>query len=102
MKLSIIAAINPHDGMSRRSAGNVGAVIAVERRLYAYSAINVAIRYVLPPGRYVGAEDVEEDGTPFPEHFAALQAKLEEQFAESARLTEVIRQRLADVIVPAE
>lgn len=29
-----------------------------------------------------------------------LQATLEEQFA--ARLTEVIRQRLADVIVPAE
>ena len=58
--------------------------------------------YVLTPGRYVGAEDVEEDGTPFPERFAALQATLEEQFAESARLTEVIRQRLADVIVPAE
>jgi type I restriction enzyme M protein len=31
-----------------------------------------------------------------------LQATLEEQFAESARLTEVIRQRLADVIVPTE
>lgn len=58
--------------------------------------------YVLTPGRYVGAEDVEEDGTPFPERFAALQATLEEQFAESARLTEVIRQRLADVIVPTE
>ena len=58
--------------------------------------------YVLTPGRYVGAADVEEDGTPFPERFAALQATLEDQFAESARLTEVIRQRLADVIVPAE
>ncbi len=58
--------------------------------------------YVLTPGRYVGAKDVEEDGTPFPERFAALQATLEEQFAESARLTEVIRQRLTDVIVPAE
>lgn len=56
--------------------------------------------YVLTPGRYVGAEDVEEDGTPFPERFAALQATLEEQFAESARLTEVIRQRLAGVVVP--
>jgi len=31
-----------------------------------------------------------------------LQATLEEQFTESARLTEVIRQRLADVIIPAE
>lgn len=58
--------------------------------------------YVLTPGRYVGAEDVEEDGTPFPERFAALQATLEDQFAESARLTDVIRQRLADVVVAAE
>ncbi len=31
-----------------------------------------------------------------------LQANLEEQSVESARLTEVIRQRLADVIVPAD
>lgn len=58
--------------------------------------------YVLPSGCYVGAEDVEEDGPPFPERFAMLQATLEEQFAASARLTQVIRQRLADVIVPAE
>jgi type I restriction enzyme M protein len=58
--------------------------------------------YVLPPGCYVGAEDVEEASTPFPERFAALQAHLKEQFAASVRLTEVIRQRLANVIVPAE
>jgi len=31
-----------------------------------------------------------------------LQASLEEQSVENARLTDVIRQRLADVIVPAE
>lgn len=31
MKLSSIAAINHHDGMSRRSVGNIGEVIAVER-----------------------------------------------------------------------
>jgi hypothetical protein len=31
-----------------------------------------------------------------------LQTTHEEQVAESARLTKVIRQRLADVIVPAE
>ena len=56
--------------------------------------------YVLTPGRYVGAEDVEADTIPFAERFATLQATLEEQFAESARLTDVIRQRLASVIVP--
>ena len=58
--------------------------------------------YVLTPGRYVGAEDVEEDGTPFAVRFAALQATLAEQFTEGARMTEVIRQRLADVIVPTK
>ena len=58
--------------------------------------------YVLTPGRYVGSEEVEDDGIAFPERFAALQATLDEQFAESARLTEVIRQRLAGVMVPTD
>ena len=55
--------------------------------------------HVLTPGRYVGAEAVEEDDTPFPERFAALQAQLEGQFAESERLTGEIRERLAGVVV---
>lgn len=58
--------------------------------------------YVLTPGRYVGSEEVEDDGIAFPERFAALQATLDEQFTESARLTEVIRQRLAGVMVPTD
>jgi len=58
--------------------------------------------YILTPGRYVGAEAVEADAIPFAERFGELQATLEEQFAESAQLTDVIRQRLASVFVPAE
>jgi len=58
--------------------------------------------YVLTPGRYVGAEDVEADAVSFAERFAVLQATLEEQFAESARLTDVIRLRLASVVVPTD
>ena len=50
--------------------------------------------YVLTPGRYVGAADVEDDDVPFAERFAALRAKLEEQFAESDRLTGQIRLNL--------
>ena len=46
---------------------------------------------VLTPGRYVGAEAVEEDDEPFEERMNKLAAKLEEQFAESARLEKVIR-----------
>ncbi len=47
--------------------------------------------YVLTPGRYVGAEDVEDDGEPFEEKMERLTAKLGEQFSESERLEEEIR-----------
>ena len=53
--------------------------------------------HVLTPGRYVGAEAVEEDETPFADRFAALQDKLEEQFAQADQLTASIRERLAAV-----
>jgi type I restriction enzyme M protein len=53
--------------------------------------------HVLTPGRYVGAEAAEDDGAMFTERFAALQAKLEEQFAEADLLTSTIRARLAGV-----
>ena len=42
--------------------------------------------YVLTPGRYVGAADVEDDGEPFEQKMKRLTATLEEQFAESAKL----------------
>lgn len=50
--------------------------------------------YVLTPGRYVGAEDIENDDEPFDEKMKRLTAKLEEQFAESARLEKAIRENL--------
>jgi type I restriction enzyme M protein len=54
--------------------------------------------YVLTPGRYVGAADVEDDDMPFVERFAALQAKLQEQFTSSDRLTGTILKKLEGVI----
>jgi type I restriction enzyme M protein len=51
--------------------------------------------YVLTPGRYVGAPELEDDGEPFPEKMARLTAELDAQFAESARLEAVIRENLA-------
>jgi type I restriction enzyme M protein len=50
--------------------------------------------YVLTPGRYVGAADVEEDGEPFSEKMKRLTETLETQFAESAKLEKAIRQNL--------
>ena len=42
--------------------------------------------FVLTPGRYVGAEDVEDDGEPFAEKMARLSAQLKEQFEQSDEL----------------
>jgi type I restriction enzyme M protein len=44
--------------------------------------------------RYVGAEEVEDDGEPFEEKMARLVAELNVQFAESARLERAIRTNL--------
>ncbi len=50
--------------------------------------------YVLTPGRYVGAADVDDDGEPFAEKMERLTATLREQFAESARLERAISENL--------
>ncbi len=50
--------------------------------------------YVLTPGRYVGAADVEEDDEPFDEKMARLANELESQFEESGRIEETIRLNL--------
>jgi type I restriction enzyme M protein len=50
--------------------------------------------HVLTPGRYVGAEDIEDDGEPFEEKMTRLSAELAVQFSESARLEEAIRNNL--------
>jgi type I restriction enzyme M protein len=53
--------------------------------------------YVLTPGRYVGAEETEDDDEPFEEKMGRLMAKLEVQFQESARLEAKIRENLRGV-----
>jgi len=50
--------------------------------------------HVLTPGRYVGAEEIEDDGTPFEEKMAALSAELYEQMAEGEQLDAAIRKNL--------
>jgi type I restriction enzyme M protein len=49
----------------------------------------------LTPGRYVGAEEQEEDGEVFAEKMGRLTGLLAEQFAESARLEGEIKRSLA-------
>lgn len=48
----------------------------------------------LTPGRYVGAEAIEDDGEPFEEKMARLMAELSGQFSKSAKREETIRKNL--------
>jgi type I restriction enzyme M protein len=50
--------------------------------------------HVLTPGRYVGAEEIEDDGDPFEEKMPRLVAELHAQFAESAKLEKAIKANL--------
>jgi type I restriction enzyme M protein len=50
--------------------------------------------HVLTPGRYVGAEEVEDDGDPFEEKMPRLVAELHAQFADSAKLEQAIKANL--------
>ena len=50
--------------------------------------------HVLTPGRYVGAEEVADDGDPFEEKMPRLVAELHAQLAESARLAQAIKANL--------
>ena len=50
--------------------------------------------HVLTPGRYVGAEEVEDDGEPFEEKMQGLLAQLNAQFDESAKLEQAIKANL--------
>ena len=51
--------------------------------------------YVLTPGRYVGAEDVADDGEAFADKMARLTAQLKTQFEDSDRLEVEIKKNLA-------
>ncbi|NLW82049.1 MAG: SAM-dependent DNA methyltransferase [Desulfovibrionales bacterium] len=53
--------------------------------------------FVLTPGRYVGAEEVEDDGEPFEDKMKRLVAELTGYFEESAKLELSIRNNLASI-----
>ena len=53
-----------------------------------------AADYALTPGRYVGAADVADDGEPIEDKIERLTKELFEQFDESARLEQVVREQL--------
>jgi type I restriction enzyme M protein len=56
-----------------------------------------ANNFVLTPGRYVGTEDVEDDGIPFEEKVNAIAMELKEQFEQSNDLQIKIKENLLRV-----
>ena len=53
--------------------------------------------FILTPGRYVGIEDVEDDGEPFEEKMARLTSELSDMFAKSHELEDEIRKKLGAI-----
>ena len=50
--------------------------------------------YVLTPGRYIGAAEIEDDGIPFEEKMTEFTAQLYDQFAKADQLEAVIKRNL--------
>ena len=50
--------------------------------------------FILTPGRYVGIEEVEDDGEPFEDKMKRLTSELSDMFAKSHDLEEEIRKNL--------
>jgi type I restriction enzyme M protein len=93
------------DEVIERIAGTVAAWRGERRRGCEYAdmagycrSVNLAEiaehGHVLTPGRYVGAEAVEDDDEAFADKMQALTEKLGEQMAKGAELDAVIRQKL--------
>jgi type I restriction enzyme M protein len=53
--------------------------------------------YVLTPGRYVGAEEAEDEGEPFEEKMTRLVSELNAQFEVSTNLQQTIKSNLASI-----
>jgi type I restriction enzyme M protein len=53
--------------------------------------------HVLTPGRYVGAEAIEDDGEPFEEKMQRLTATLRQQIGEAAKLDAAIAANLEEL-----
>jgi type I restriction enzyme M protein len=88
---------------SGRRAGDEGQSSYENMPGYCYSARLEDMRkhdYVLTPGRYVGAADIEDDGIPFETKMSEMSQTLYAQMEESAKLDEVIRKNLAQLGYP--
>jgi type I restriction enzyme M protein len=85
-----------HTDRHSRESGNPEAYQDIPGFCYSASLDDIRKHeHVLTPGRYVGAEEQEDDGEAFADKMARLTAQLAEQFAESTKLEDEIRKNLA-------
>ena len=54
-------------------------------------------KFVLTPGRYVGAEDIEDDGEPFEDKMKKLTTEYAKLSSESTKLDKEIRKNLKEI-----
>jgi type I restriction enzyme M protein len=81
-----------------RGEGEAGAYADVPGFCKSGTLIEIkAHNYVLTPGRYVGAADIENDDMPFVEKFAELRLALDQQMVAAELLSASIRVQLAKV-----
>ncbi len=69
-------------------------VYRIDRSVFPGEPYGIPGGFVLTPGRYVGAEDVVDDGEPFEEKMGRLLTRLHEQMAEARILDDAIIQNL--------
>jgi type I restriction enzyme M protein len=80
-----------------RPAAEIETLTYADQPGYCKSATLEDIRkhdFVLTPGRYVGAADLEDDGIPFETKMSEMTSLLYQQMEESSRLDKVIRKNL--------
>jgi type I restriction-modification system DNA methylase subunit len=96
----IASACNPPSPLGRGMGGEGPGLRYVDIPRFYRSATLDDIRkhgHVLTPGRYVGAEEVEDDGEPFGEKMQRLVAQLRERQAKAARLDAAIAANLKEL-----
>jgi len=77
------------DGI-RKQAGLNSFILTAKRWIDSTGPVGL----ISKPGRYVGAEEIEDDGEPFEEKMPRLVSELHRQLAESAQLVAAIRSNL--------
>ena len=78
----------------KSNGGKLGDISIYGQESNATTAEIASHGWVLTPGRYVGAEEVEDDGDPFEEKMPRLVVELHARFAESAKPEKLIAANL--------